>query len=1586
MSTRTTRVMYDLVARDNASKTFSKVGGSASKLEKTSVAVGAAIKKGLAVGTLALGGIGAASAKAATDFQAEMTRISSQAGGTTKDVAVLSDQVLKLGGKVQQGPQKLADSLFHLKAVGMDNASAMKALKEASDLAAVGHADLEQSANALAGAWRTGIKGATSFREAVSTVNAIIGAGNMSLEQFNAAIGTGILPSAKTFGLSLKQVGAALALMTDEGIDSASAATRLRMSFSLLGAPSGAAEKQLKKIGLTGLQLANAMRGKDGLIGALTLLKDHLDRSGMSAAQQSQLLSRAFGGGRSSSGILLMLNNLDVLEKKQEQINHSTDRYAESVKLQRKTAQAEWARLTSGMESMSVRLGVALLPPITSFVGYLNDKALPAASRFGRTLANLVPVGQIKQGFAEVESTVGGFLSGLTGGKGIGGFFKGGGGKASPSPMSKFPTTVLGPGTGAPHLGSGQTSGKGGAPLQAMPHYGVGQVAPTTGVHGPTLTAQPHGTSALITPLLQQPTKSSASPAALAMPHGGSGLAAPLVKGPKAAPPKSAAQQLGETLRKAVSGGIENIDFGKLGVSLGKGLGTAIGWVGQHTADFTKKIATIFTKIDFVQIGKSFGASAIPLAIGFITSLFDPLFSLDFWKKHWLDTLIAVISIIPIGRLASGFGKLFSHIPFLKIFTPLLNGIGKVGSLIEKGLAKVFAPIGRGIVSGIKKAFPAAASAVEREAGLITTRLGVWGLKLLDVGQKAARGIGTGIERGVSFVTEKALSLVKAVVRPFAAAGGWLLSKGRDVVVGLTRGIANRAAGIGTWVWNKVAKPQIDMFKAAGSWLLGKGKSFVSGLKNGAIEGAKGIGSWVVRTVVTPVVGRFSTAGSWLVNRGRSLVSGLKNGTVAVAKGIGGWVYSKVARPQIDAFKNAGSWLRSKGGALISGMKDGIVGGIKGIGGWVKSNIVDPVVNAVKKFFGIHSPSRVFMGIGGHLISGLLKGMSKTSGTAIAKKVFGSMPKALAGIVKKGLVSVSKLPGKALKALSGLGGDVLGMLGLGGGSGSNANQKIGETLAMARGWAGPQWAALRNLWIGESGWNERALNAASGAYGIPQALPASKMASAGSDWKTNPVTQIKWGLNYIASVYGNPVNAYSKWLSRSPHWYAKGAGGAAPGWAWVGEEGPELINLRGGETILSHPQSVAAAQANGIKLPGYASGTIQNAGDRVKRDRKAVEDAKDAVARAKKRRKGVAAAEKKLQAAEKELKAAEIALAQAKRSSKTSIANSIATGLQKTLSTGTASAIGSAIKSVATKLLNAGYNKTADVTMRAGSRLQAMADKKAAIESKIAAANQYAADQSSKISDYLSISGTSATSVGDLIKQMTGQQNTATNFVNLSKSLQARGASKELLAQLAESGPGSQLASILGSRGVTQSDISKLNSLVASGSKLSDSFGKSMADLMYDSGKDAGKGFLAGLKGQEKELQKQMDKLAKDLIAAIKRSLKIKSPSQVMRDQVGKQIALGMAVGMDQHRPHVAAAGRRLAATAYAASAGAGSARANAAFTQLAQLINSGQLGASEVHIHFDDPTLKDLIRVTAKPMIQASRNEQAYRAKVGRR
>ena len=87
-------------------------------------------------------------------------------------------------------------------------------------------------------------------------------------------------------------------------------------------------------------------------------------------------------------------------------------------------------------------------------------------------------------------------------------------------------------------------------------------------------------------------------------------------------------------------------------------------------------------------------------------------------------------------------------------------------------------------------------------------------------------------------------------------------------------------------------------------------------------------------------------------------------------------------------------------------------------------------------------------------------------------------------------------------------------------------QSIAESMLGSFGWSS-QLSCLQPLWAGESGWSVTASNPSTGAYGIPQALPGSKMASAGPDWQTNAATQIRWGLGYIETTYGSPCAAWS---------------------------------------------------------------------------------------------------------------------------------------------------------------------------------------------------------------------------------------------------------------------------------------------------------------------------------------------------------------------------------------------------------------------------------------------------------------------------
>ncbi|MEU1552139.1 NlpC/P60 family protein [Streptomyces scabiei] len=153
----------------------------------------------------------------------------------------------------------------------------------------------------------------------------------------------------------------------------------------------------------------------------------------------------------------------------------------------------------------------------------------------------------------------------------------------------------------------------------------------------------------------------------------------------------------------------------------------------------------------------------------------------------------------------------------------------------------------------------------------------------------------------------------------------------------------------------------------------------------------------------------------------------------------------------------------------------------------------------------------------------------------------------------------------------------------------------GKKMAADYGWTGSQWSALYKLWTNESGWRWWADNPESDAYGIPQSLPGSKMASEGSDWKTNPRTQIAWGLKYIKGRYGSPQKALSFWNSHNPHWYKDGA------WDVPGQPGEGVdAKLHGGEMVLERNQAHTVRQAllnQGITpSPGQGSNSAGSSG------------------------------------------------------------------------------------------------------------------------------------------------------------------------------------------------------------------------------------------------------------------------------------------------------------------------------------------------------------------------------------------------------
>ncbi|MGW4300432.1 phage tail tape measure protein [Streptomyces sp. NPDC004646] len=417
-----------------------------------------------------------------------------------------------------------------------------------------------------------------------------------------------------------------------------------------------------------------------------------------------------------------------------------------------------------------------------------------------------------------------------------------------------------------------------------------------------------------------------------------------------------------------------------------------------------------------------------------------------------------------------------------------------------------------------------------------------------------------------------------------------------------------------------------------------------------------------------------------------------------------------------------------------------------------------------------------------------------------------------------------------------------------------------------------QWlSGLNTLVTRESGWNASAVNrtdsnakAGHPSQGLAQTIPSTFNAYVPKSLKgrgiLDPVANLAAAIRYIVARYGNITRVQQANASKPPKGYA-GGGRPRPGEVfWVGERGPELMQLGGtGATIWDSATSARMAPGLG-PMRGFAKGTS---------------GAKTQAAARKQVPGDLTSVHKVLTASAADIKKAFDELTKDLR------------------------AAGGAGKSLAT---SAG---------KASTKLQALAKQRDSVDSRLEAAKSAASDQKKAAADYFGLSQVGDVSTfSDLLGGLKTRQAEAKAFQQQIAGLSKKGLNQDVISQLVAAGPGSQLINLVA--GASKNQISQLNQLAKSGAKLSSSYGNTMADAMYDAGTQAGKGFLTGLKSQEKELQAQMDKLGASLVSSIKKKLKIHSPSRVTR-WVGEMTGAGVGVGLDNTRAQVEASAARLA-------------------------------------------------------------------------
>ena len=337
--------------------------------KRMSSALGTVTKVGLGLGAAAVG-IGVASAKMGATFQATMETLHTQAGVAQDKIAGLSAGVLNLAGQVGFAPNSLAEALYHIESsfasVGITGPKALNLLQIAAEGAAVGHADLVDVTNALDAAIASGIPGVQDFQQAMGVLNSVVGSGDMTMQDLANAFSTGALANVKSYGASITDVGAALAVFGDNNIRGQNAATDLRMSMQALQTPAKTAADLLAKMGMDAHTLGDTM-SQGGLLPALELLHQKMDALGYTEKTQGAALTELFGK-KAGAGIVVLYDQLDRLKSKYpDQINGAKN-FADAWVQTKATVSQQVKEIGAGVDTLGVRIGLWLIPQVSKLI------------------------------------------------------------------------------------------------------------------------------------------------------------------------------------------------------------------------------------------------------------------------------------------------------------------------------------------------------------------------------------------------------------------------------------------------------------------------------------------------------------------------------------------------------------------------------------------------------------------------------------------------------------------------------------------------------------------------------------------------------------------------------------------------------------------------------------------------------------------------------------------------------------------------------------------------------------------------------------------------------------------------------------------------------------------------------------------------------------------------------------------------------------------------------------------------------------------------------------------------------------------
>jgi TP901 family phage tail tape measure protein len=361
---------------------------------------GETFAKGLKVGALAVAvlavSVGVMAAKMASSFQASTTQIVTGAGESEKSIESVRQGILKMAGTVGAMPEELSKGFYLIASAGYHGAQGLDVLKAAAEGAKVGGADLATVAGALTTALTDYNIPASRSNAVTSALVQTVASGKMHMEDLAKSLGL-VMPKASALGVSFQDVTGALATMTSSGMTARRASMNLASTILALGAPSKIASDAMAGVGLSAQQVKDSLSSK-GLAGTLELIETHVGKTFPKGSVAAVTALKDMLGGATGYGTALALTgtHMKAFETNVKNIGGALNGQNSSVQgfaLVQKDLGFQVDRAKATFVAWAITLETNLLPVLTKVMAYINDTGIPALKKLWDMFqTNILPI------------------------------------------------------------------------------------------------------------------------------------------------------------------------------------------------------------------------------------------------------------------------------------------------------------------------------------------------------------------------------------------------------------------------------------------------------------------------------------------------------------------------------------------------------------------------------------------------------------------------------------------------------------------------------------------------------------------------------------------------------------------------------------------------------------------------------------------------------------------------------------------------------------------------------------------------------------------------------------------------------------------------------------------------------------------------------------------------------------------------------------------------------------------------------------------------------------------------------------------